>query len=123
MLKKSLVFVSLLAAATAAIASGAFARRTATPVLNGTVGPGYTITLKENGKLVKTLKAGMYRFVVADRAEVHAFSLDGPHGLAKDFTAVPFVGMKTVTVNLKAGAYKYYCPSHESIMFGHFIVK
>lgn len=122
MLKKSLVFVSLLAVV-AAIASGAFARRTATPVLNGTVGPGFTITLKENGKLVKTLKAGTYKLVVADKASIHAFSLDGPHGLAKDFTTVPFVGTKTVMVNLKAGAYKYYCPPHESIMFGHFTVK
>jgi plastocyanin len=107
----------------AVAASVAFAGPQATGTLNGTVGPGYTITLKQNGKLVKTLKAGTYKLVIADKAHIHAFSLDGPHGYAKDFTPVQFVGTKTFTVKLKAGSYKYYCPPHESIMFGRFKVK
>jgi hypothetical protein len=121
MLRMSLAFVSLVAV-TAAIATGAFGQRTVAPTLNGTVGPGYTITLKHNGKLVKALKAGTYKFVVADKASTHAFSLDGPHGFAKDFTTIPFKGTKTVTLKLKAGSYKMYCPNHESIMFHHFKV-
>ncbi|MDX6440926.1 MAG: hypothetical protein QOE43_655, partial [Gaiellaceae bacterium] len=36
---------------------------------------------------------------------------------------VPFIGTKTVTLKLKAGKYKFYCPSHESTMFQHFTVK
>ena len=32
-------------------------------------------------------------------------------------------GTKTVTLKLKAGSYKFYCPSHEAEMFGHFTVK
>jgi len=79
-------------------------------------------TLKENGKLVKTLKRGSYTFVISDKSSIHGFSLDGPHGFAKDFTAIPFTGTKTVTLRLKAGKYKYYCPNHESIMFAHFTV-
>jgi plastocyanin len=121
MARKSLVLVSLIGAA-AVIATAAFGQRTGTPTLNGTVGPGYMITLKENGKVVKTLKAGAYKLVIADKAKIHAFSLDGPHGYAKDFTTVPFVGTKTFTVKLKAGNYKYYCPPHEPMMFGHFKV-
>jgi hypothetical protein len=121
MLRRSLALVSLVAVA-AAIATSAFGRSTATPTLNGTVGPGYTITLKHNGRLVKTLRAGSYKFVIADKATIHAFSLDGPHGFAKDFTTIPFTGTKTVTVKLKAGSYKMYCPNHESIMFHHFKV-
>ena len=96
----------------AVAASVAFAAPQASGTLNGTVGPGYTITLKQHGKLV-----------IADKAQVHAFSLDGPHGYAKDFTTVPFVGTKTFTVKLQAGSYKYYCPPHESIMFGRFQVR
>ena len=122
MLRKSLVFVSLIGVV-AAIATSAFGQRTTIPTLKGTVGPGFTITLKRNGKLVKTLKAGTYKFVIADKAKIHAFSLDGPHGFAKDFTKIPFVGTKTATVKLKVGAYKYYCPNHESTMFQHFKVK
>ena len=47
-----------------------------TPTLNGTVGPGYTITLKQNGKAVKSLKAGSYSFVIADKADIHNFVLE-----------------------------------------------
>jgi plastocyanin len=119
MARKSLVFASLLAAV-AITATAAFGQKTGLPTLNGTVGPGYTITLKQNGKVVKNLKAGKYRLVIADKASIHGFSLDGPHGYAKDFTQVPSVGRKTFTVDLKAGSYKYYCPAHESIMFGRF---
>ena len=73
-----------------------------------------------NSKAVKTLKAGTYKIVVHDKATIHGFSLDGPHGFAKDISPVPFTGTKTVTLKLKAGSYKFYCPSHESTMFGHF---
>jgi plastocyanin len=123
MLRKSLVPVLLLGIA-AAVATGAFGgQRTATttPTLNATVGPGFTITLKKNGKAVKSLKAGSYKFVVSDKATIHAFALDGPK-LEKDFTTVPFTGTKTVTLKLKAGKYKFYCPPHESTMFGRFTV-
>jgi hypothetical protein len=122
MRRKSLLFVLLIGIA-AALAANAPGQRAAVPTLRGTVGPGYTITLKQNSTAVKTLKAGKYKFVIADKASIHAFSLDGPHGFAKDFTTIPFTGTKTVTLNLKAGKYKAYCPNHEATMFAHFTVK
>ncbi len=94
----------------------------ATPKLNGTVGPGFTITLTKAGKKVTKLKAGKYTFVIADKASIHNFSLDGPKGFEKTFTTVPFRGTKTVTLTLKAGKYKFYCAPHESTMFGNFTV-
>ncbi len=94
----------------------------APPKLIGTVGPGFTITLTQGGKKVKTLKAGTYTFVISDKSGNHSFGLDGPNGWAKDFTSVPFVGTKTFTVALKKGKYKYYCTPHESFMFGNFTV-
>jgi plastocyanin len=116
----ALVFV---AAAVAAVAVGsALGKSAATPTLVGTVGPGYTINLTRNGKAVKTLKAGKYKLVIHDKASIHAYSMDGPNGYDKDFTGVSFVGTKTFNVNFKAGKYKFYCPPHESIMFGHFTV-
>ncbi len=105
------------------LAAAAFGYRSGTPTLDGTVGPSFTITLKQGGKPVKTLKAGTYKLVISDRASIHAFSLDGPHGFARDLTTVPFTGKKTVTLKLKPGKYKYYCPPHESSMFGHFTVR
>ena len=113
-------------AVAAASVVGAFAAATAsaaTPTLLGTVGPSFTITLKMAGKKVQTLKAGTYKLVVDDKTPVHAFSLDGPNGFAKDFTTVPFVGTKTFTLELVPGKYKAYRPPHESVMFQHSTVK
>jgi len=119
---KKLLVVPLVGALVISV-SAALAAHRAMPTLTGTVGPGFTITLKMNNQVVKSLKAGTYKLVVNDKANIHAFSLDGPNGFAKDFTTVPFVGTKTFTLVLKKGAYKYYCPPHESAMFGHFTVR
>jgi plastocyanin len=73
--------------------------------------------MKKQGKVVKTLKAGSYTFVIADKASIHNFVLEGP-GVERDITAVPFTGTKTVTIRLRKDKYKYYCRPHESGMFG-----
>jgi hypothetical protein len=122
-MRKVLILMFTAVVVGAVLVAGASAKRSATPVLIGTVGPGYTINLKLNSKVVKTLKAGTYKVVIHDKATIHGWSLDGPHGFAKDISPVPFVGTKTVTLKLKAGKYKLYCPSHESTMFQHFTVK
>ena len=122
MFRKTLVVTAAVAVALS-VAGAALSRERVTPVLTGTDGPGYTITLKKSGTLVKTLKAGPYMFVINDKSNIHGYSLDGPHGFAKDCTKIPFVGKKMVVVKLKDGKYKYYCPNHESMMFAHFTVK
>jgi plastocyanin len=122
-MRKVLILLVSAVAVAAVIVAGASAKRSATPVLTGAVGPAYTIGLTMNGKAVKTLKAGTYKLVIHDKAAIHGFSLDGPHGFAKDISPVPFVGTKTITLKLKAGSYKFYCPPHEPTMFGRFTVK
>ena len=122
MLRTSLRAVAALTV-TAVVVAGASAGRNSTPTLVGTDGPGFTIDLKLGGKAVKSLKAGTYKVVIHDKAAVHGWSLDGPHGFAKDIAAVPFTGTKTMRLTLKSGAYKFYCPAHESTMFGRFTVK
>lgn len=121
MVRATLAAIAAVAAALILTAT-AFSHATAAPMLVGTVGPSFHITLTKGGKVVKTLKRGSYKFVIHDKASIHAFSLDGPDGFAHDFTKIPFVGTKTATIKLKAGKYKYYCPNHESTMFGHFKV-
>ena len=122
-MRKTGVLLFLTVVIAAVLVAGASARRSATPVLTGTVGPGYTINLKQGSKAVKTLKAGTYKVVIHDKSSIHGWSLDGPHGFAKDISPVPGTGTKTVTLKLKAGGYKFYCPAHEAEMFGHFTVK
>jgi plastocyanin len=112
------------AAAVGLLAAGTSSSMTH-PKLIGTVGPGFTITLKKAGKAVKTLKAGTYTFVVSDKASIHDFELRGPGattGPNRMLTAVPFTGTKTVTITLRKGQYRFYCAPHASSMFGLFRV-
>lgn len=88
--------------------------------LSGTVGPGFTITLKQGSKVVKQLKAGTYTIAIADKSVIHDFHLMGP-GVNKS-TTVPFTGSVTWTVKLKKGTYKYQCDPHKSFMHGSFKV-
>jgi len=92
--------------------------------LNGSVGPGFTISLKKAGVRVKRLAAGRYRFVIADRASLHSFVLEKERGghFERTLTTVPFVGSKSVVVTLTKGHWKYYCKPHEATMSGEFDV-
>jgi len=112
--------VALAVAASLAISSAAFGSSSAA-TLNGTVGPGFTISLKMGGKAVKSLKAGTYKFKIADKSNIHNFALKG--AMSKTLTSVSFTGSKTVTVKLKKGKYTFYCQPHASTMKGTFPVK
>ncbi|HEY1318043.1 MAG TPA: plastocyanin/azurin family copper-binding protein [Gaiella sp.] len=89
--------------------------------LNGTVGPGFTITLKKGTAKVKTLRHGKYTITVNDKSNIHDFHLKGP-GVNKVITTTPFKGKKTVTVTLKKGTYRYVCDPHAAQMKGSFKV-
>ena len=110
--------IALLAAIVAALAAST--ALAGTPTLNGTVGPGFTITLKQGGKTVKTLKAGTYVFKISDKSSIHNFHLTGP-GVNKK-TTVPAKGTFTWKLTLKKGTYKFVCDPHASFMKGSFTV-
>ena len=92
--------------------------------VNGTVGPGFTISLKLNGKAVRSLAPGSYRFVISDKASSHNFVLEKAKGgtFEKELTTVPFTGRKTASVRLTRGEWEFYCKPHESVMHGDFTV-
>jgi hypothetical protein len=113
-----LALLALVAAATLVLSAPAGA---APKVVNGSVGPGFTISLKSGGKKVTSLNAGTYRFDVSDRSPIHDFHLSGP-GVNKVITAVSFQGRRSVTVKLKRGTYRYVCDPHASFMKGSFRV-
>ena len=103
----ALVAVSIVSAA---------ATTMAVPKLHGTIGPGFTISLKNaRGKKVTTLKHGKYTFTVGDKSSIHNFTLNGPGIKNKTITGTSFVGTKTVTLTLKKGKYTFYCTVHPTI--------
>lgn len=118
-----------LLAAVAALTAGlvvALPAQTATPILVGTVGPGFTITLTKAGKKVTSLKAGKYIFKIADKSTIHNFRLTGP-GQNKAFApagkeSVSWTGTVSVTLTLKKGTYKFVCDPHLTTMKGSFKV-
>lgn len=89
--------------------------------LRGSVGPGFTIVLAdEGGRTVTTLAPGTYTIIVEDRAAIHNFHLSGPG--VDMATGVPFVGTVTWTVTFSNGTYTYVCDPHASEMNGSFTV-
>jgi hypothetical protein len=106
-------------AALAALALAAPAWGKATP-LAGTVGPGFTISLKKGGVKVTTLRRGSYTIAVNDRSDFHNFHLRGP-GVNRA-TGVAFVGRRTFTVTLRPGRYAFLCDPHSFDMRGSFRV-
>jgi plastocyanin len=81
--------------------------------LDGEVGPGFTIEVKQHGADAQTVKAGTYTLKVEDKADIHDFHLIGP-GVDQVVTDVPFKGEKSVTVTLQKGTYTYRCDPHAS---------
>jgi plastocyanin len=112
-----LSLIVLVAAATlVSVGHAATVNAKAPPKLKGTIGPGFTISLKDaHGKAVKTIKHGKYTLVVQDKADIHNFTLTGPGIKNKMVTGTSFVGKKTVTVTLKKGNYRYYCSVHPEV--------
>jgi plastocyanin len=107
MSKKRIASVLLAGVGAAAVA---FPAAAATPVLKGTVGPGFTITLPKKPK-----KPGKYTFVITDKASEHNFHLVGP-GVNKKLTSLGGTGTsKPVTLSLKKGTYRYFCDLHPDL--------
>ena len=81
-------------------------------LLQGDVGKN-AISLKLDGKPLKTLLAGDYTFVVADRSATQNFHLKGP-GLNKS-TGKRKVGRLSFTTKLAKGKYSYFSDARPSL--------
>jgi plastocyanin len=113
--------VTILLAALTGVLAIAAPSQAALPKLTGTVGPGFTITLKKLGKKVITVKAGTYSITVFDKSNIHNFHLRGPK-VNKQITTIAFKGVKTVIVKFSKGKYTFVCDPHFTTMKGSFTV-
>jgi plastocyanin len=85
--------------------------------LNGSVGPGFTISLDGTDGIT----AGDYTIVVDDQSAEHNFHLTGPGGVDVA-TDVSGEGEESFDVTLEAGEYTFVCDPHASTMNGSFTV-
>ena len=89
--------------------------------LNATVGPGFTISLRDaSGANVTHLPTGAYQIVVNDQGIEHNFHLTGPGVDMR--TEVEQTGTVTWNVNLTDGIYTFLCDPHAASMRGQFAV-
>src|SRR5262245_37210920 len=111
MVRKFLALTALVAVGTVitppGIGSASEGRR-----LEGTVGPGFTISLTEGGQPVRSLRPGIYWLTVHDLSNRHNFHIIGPAGLNYVVTSVPYVGNATVKILLKPGTVTFRCDPH-----------
>lgn len=85
--------------------------------LNGSVGPGFDISVSGTDGLT----AGDYTLVVDDQSSAHNFHLTGPGGVDVS-TDVSAEGEQSFDLTLVAGEYKFQCDPHASSMNGTFTV-
>ena len=118
------VRIALLAFVAAAAIDQAAASAGPSTRLVGRVGPGQTITLKTAlGRTVRTLRAGCYTIVIRDRSTTDNFHLiDRDPTVPDKKTGVRFVGVRTWTVILGHGEYRYVSDPHRSSLRGTFRV-
>ena len=84
--------------------------------LNGSVGPGFEISLDGTDDLT----ASSYTLVVNDQSAAHNFHLTGP-GVDVS-TDVGASGEQSFEIELQAGEYTFVCDPHASQMKGSFTV-
>jgi plastocyanin len=115
-------FAAAIAAISLGLALSTSPAAAAPKAVQGSVGPGFTISLTAGGKTVSKLKAGVpYRLVIDDRSSIHDFHLTGP-GLNRILTNVDFTGTKSFVLTFRKGVYRFFCDPHAAFMHGSFRV-
>ena len=85
--------------------------------LLGTVGPGFSITLRDaQGNPVTRVDPGTYDIEVRDLSDLHSFHLRGPG--VDERTQVEFTGTVNWTVTFQNGEYVFFCDVHPQDMRG-----
>ena len=120
-MRRILIVAAVAASAVATLALGSLARA-GSQQLEGSVGPGFSISLKDaGGASVAHLEPASYGLQVADLSDEHNFHLQGPGGVDVS-TDVEGLGTKTFTLTLVDGVYSFICDAHPTRMHGQFAV-
>src|SRR5947207_12222331 len=75
-------------------------------------------TLTTKGKPVTVLKSGRYKFAISDQTKKGAFVVEAVNGgTVKDLTTAPFVGRRSVSLELSPGRWMYYASRSKAYYF------
>ena len=117
---RPLLLLSLGLAAAVLLPGSGGAAGTAT-TLKATVGPGFTINIKNSAGVGLTrIPPGPYSIEVRDLSAEHSFHLRGPG--VDQATTVAGTGTTTWNVTLVVGTYGFFCDAHPGTMRGSFRV-
>jgi plastocyanin len=119
-MKKTIGVFLLFACAGLALAVSVARPAAKDTTLDAVVGPGFSITLMQNGTRVTNLDPGDYTINVADKSTEHNFHLFGPG--VDQTTAVDTESTATWHVTFQNGSYTYVCDAHVASMIGKFTV-
>jgi plastocyanin len=82
--------------------------------LSGTIGPGFSISLRDaQGNPVTKVDPGTYDVEVRDLSDFHTFHLRGPG--VDERTEVEFTGTVNWTVTFQNGNYTFFCDVHPDL--------
>jgi len=113
--------VIALASLVVLVGAGIAVAATSPTTLFGSVGPGFSITLRDaQGNAVTRVEPGEFQIEVDDKSDEHNFHLSGP-GVDVS-TDVAAVGKQTFNVTLANGRYTFVCDPHSLQMRGSFNV-
>ncbi|MGH3109803.1 MAG: cupredoxin domain-containing protein [Gaiellaceae bacterium] len=119
MIRAAALLVGLLVLAALLGATRGQAGQAQNPKLFGSVGPGFSITLRDaQGNNVTSVDPGTYDIEVRDLADMHTFHLRGPG--VDERTQVEATGTVTWTVTFQNGDYAFFCDVHPQDMRGTF---
>ena len=120
-MSRAAALACVIAAASLVGAVGGSAAPMQASPLFATVGPGFTINLRDaSGARVSKLDAGAYVIEVEDLSDEHNLHLTGP-GVNRA-TEIGATGKVTWTVTFTDGTYRYVCDPHSGTMNGSFTV-
>ena len=117
MIRAATLAVAAFAVASLLGAADGAAGQAQNPKLVGSVGPGFSITLRDaQGNAVTRVEPGTYDIEVRDLADLHTFHLRGPG--VDERTEVEFTGTVNWTVTFQNGEYVFFCDVHPQDMRG-----
>jgi plastocyanin len=119
-MKKTIGVILLLTCAGLALAVSVARPASTAGSLTAVVGPGFSISLMQNGVKVSRLDPGDYTIAVDDKSSEHDFHLFGPG--VNETTSVDGTGQATWNVTFQNGSYTYVCDAHVASMVGKFTV-